>query len=451
MKRVVAGLIGASTLITALITALTPTQAVAPFDVVAASADVSAVAQSVMIPTDVVRVAQTSVMSLDVYNRATSAADAARATWSPSRGASVPMDRVTRGGSIVQQPEIPGFHFPMNVTVLPTEAVAPLMGRDVAAVLARAEIVMGATTARLRDARVGDAVDLLADSGATITFSVGMIAPDATIGGTELLLSPAQGDQIGVTDVTSILIWGFPARDSIDTALTNAGLDSRTDTRIRRSWDAFDPDFNLSMADTKRLLGEFAYRVRANGIDADVTPTWLNASMAPVKEMYPTGINARCNNAIRADLQAALAQVVSSGLGGQIDVANANRYGGCFYPRFNRVTGNLGFLSRHSWGAPLDTNTTTNAQGAVPQMNCDVVRIFRKHNFAWGGNFLTADGMHFEWVGEPRDQYQYPSRYCPNLPPPLGINSASTDANPVSTPRTTRATLLQDDGWGTGE
>jgi hypothetical protein len=150
-------------------------------------------------------------------------------------------------------------------------------------------------------------------------------------------------------------------------------------------------------------------------------------------------------------LQAALAEVVGSGLGSQIDVANANRYGGCFYPRFNRVTGNLGFLSRHSWGAPLDTNTTTNAQGAVPRMNCDVVRIFRKHNFAWGGNFLTADGMHFEWVGERRDLYQYPSRYCPNLPLPVGIasmNSASTVTNVL---HTSRATLFQDDGWGTGE
>ena len=47
-------------------------------------------------------------------------------------------------------------------------------------------------------------------------------------------------------------------------------------------------------------------------------------------------------------------------------------------------------------------------------MNCDVVRIFRKHGFAWGGNWRTPDGMHFEWVGERRDQIAYPSRFCPN-------------------------------------
>jgi hypothetical protein len=64
----------------------------------------------------------------------------------------------------------------------------------------------------------------------------------------------------------------------------------------------------------------------------------------------------------------------------------------------------------------FDINTATNAQGAVPQMNCDVVRIFRKHGFAWGGNFLMPDGMHFEYVGEPRHNIDYPSTYCPNKP-----------------------------------
>jgi hypothetical protein len=63
----------------------------------------------------------------------------------------------------------------------------------------------------------------------------------------------------------------------------------------------------------------------------------------------------------------------------------------------------------------LDTNTVSNCQGCVPRMNCDVVRIFRRHNFAWGGNFLVSDGMHFEWVGERRDQISTPVTYCPNL------------------------------------
>ncbi len=63
----------------------------------------------------------------------------------------------------------------------------------------------------------------------------------------------------------------------------------------------------------------------------------------------------------------------------------------------------------------LDTNTATNPMGGTPTMDCRVVRIFRKHGFAWGGNFLTPDGMHFEWVGEDRSKISYPSRFCPNI------------------------------------
>ena len=41
------------------------------------------------------------------------------------------------------------------------------------------------------------------------------------------------------------------------------------------------------------------------------------------------------------------------------------------------------------------------------------MRIFRKHGFAWGGNFLIPDGMHFEWVGERRRQDQLPVALLP--------------------------------------
>jgi hypothetical protein len=73
-------------------------------------------------------------------------------------------------------------------------------------------------------------------------------------------------------------------------------------------------------------------------------------------------------------------------------------------------------------------------------MNCEVVRIFRRHNFAWGGNFTSRDGMHFEWVGERRDLLPYPSTYCPNLV------AATTLSEP--TPATSqRATMFADDGY----
>ncbi len=143
---------------------------------------------------------------------------------------------------------------------------------------------------------------------------------------------------------------------------------------------------------------------------------------------------------MRGAIQNALKEIYQSGLSGAIDVTNTNTYGGCFYPRYNRIGANIGSLSRHSWGQPIDMNTTQNVQGGVPHMDCRVVRIFRKWGFAWGGNFTTSDGMHFEYVGERRDLIQYPSRYCPNPPATATSNSRtnSVDALPVPA-ATTRA------------
>jgi hypothetical protein len=47
--------------------------------------------------------------------------------------------------------------------------------------------------------------------------------------------------------------------------------------------------------------------------------------------------------------------------------------------------------------------------------------------------------MHFEWVGEPRNTYQYPSRYCPNVPSG-GIESFALS-------RDSRGDMFANDGW----
>ncbi len=70
------------------------------------------------------------------------------------------------------------------------------------------------------------------------------------------------------------------------------------------------------------------------------------------------------------------------------------------------------------------------------------MRIFRRHGFAWGGNFLTPDGMHFEWVGERRDIGLYPSRFCGNT---TAAQLSALDEE------TERATLFADDGLYVGD
>lgn len=394
---------------------------------------------------DAVSVFQTGELTAPVRDAALAAALEAGAPAVVGRGFTSLMTRLRRGATVVQKSTDVGWGFPMAVTSLPLDAVAAVMGRDVAAVLAAGQITMGQTTASIRGAQVGDVIDLVGPFGSTVSFTIGRIGTDTEVGGTELVMSPAMADRLGATIATRVLVYGQFDRTALQNSLRSRGLYSNSKVRIRHSWDAPDPDSTLGMAATKAVLGEFDlyYAGLSTNGWTKMNATWVANYLPASRELYPTGIKARCNVAVRADLRAALQEVVDSGLSWAIDATNANSYGGCATGtvRFARITQALGSVSRHSWGQPLDTNTVSNCQGCVPRMDCRVVRIFRKHGFAWGGNFLTPDGMHFEWVGEPRHTLQYPSKYCPNLGVPLQPQSQQGSTRPVG-----RDTLFADDG-----
>ena len=148
------------------------------------------------------------------------------------------------------------------------------------------------------------------------------------------------------------------------------------------------------------MLGEPWYQV-GSGDTIEMHPTWTATYLpagrvaAELGDPDPGALQQRGESARSAPRSTRSRQ---PGWRGAIDVANTNTYGGCFNPRYNRISGFLVAPRLRRWR--LDMNTTSNCQGCVPHMNCDVVRIFRKHGFAWGGNFRTPDGMHFEWVGE---------------------------------------------------
>ncbi|MGZ4672629.1 MAG: M15 family metallopeptidase [Ilumatobacteraceae bacterium] len=402
-------------------------------------------AVNVTAPGDLVSIYNFGPLQPAVADAAISAAAEAGGWGVLGRGFGIGLVRVTRGGVPIHAAPGPAgyWYFPMSVTALPIESIGVAMGRDVSSIIGSNMVVMGQTSATLVGAQAGDILDLVAADGSIVQFIVGRVAPDAEVGGTEIVMSTTQADLLGATLPTSVLIYGQFDRARLDAGLAARGLSTNAKIRVRRSWDPFDPDSTIGLAKTKTLLGEFAYHV-TSGDGVLVDDTW-QAKYIPNRESYPTGIAASCNVTIRSDLAAALQEVVDTGLAGYIDVANANTFGGCFGPRFTRIVGTqLGTLSRHTWGQALDTNTVANCQGCVPKMDCRIVRIFRKHNFAWGGNFINPDGMHFEWVGDPRNTYQYPSAYCPNVPSG-GIESVPWQAWGIS--RDNRAVMFADDGW----
>ena len=340
-----------------------------------------------------------------------------------SRSGSLGLRRMVRAGSTVHAPPS-GYLIPITFVSVPKVAVAGVWGPDVSAVVDDQTVVMNQVTAELMGTQEGDQIELRAANGQPITLTIGGIRTYDQIGWAELVFTTKVANRLGQTRDTRVVMWGFDDRAALDQALIDVGVTGRRDTRVGRSWDPPDPDDTISTARTKAALGEPWYRIDGDGA-LDMHPDWKAASLTDGRVLLDPQIRirAQCNVNIVDDLSAALADVAAAGLAHEIEVANANAYGGCYNPRYSRTSG---FLSRHAYGMALDTNTVSNCGGCKPpRMHCEVVRIFRRHGFAWGGNFRQPDGMHFEWVGEPRDQIAFDSTYCPNIVNPL-VESAPT-------------------------
>lgn len=360
---------------------------------------------------DVAVVFDTQDVDPEVVAATFAAAEQVGAAAAPARTASVGLRAITRAGSLVHAaPD--GFLIPVVLIAMPRAAMGGVVGDDIPGALDDSTVMLNELTAQMTGAKQGDVLELRAMDGSSRWFGVGRVLPYSRIGGSELLMTPGAADRLGIAADTEMLVWNIASRPAFDVAVNDVGLTSRKNTKVERSWDARDPDDALSTARLKSMVGEPWYQV-VSGDTITMHPTWKATYLPAGRVLLSSAIpvKARCHNAVSGALGAALDEVAAAGLGGAIDLDNTNTYGGCFNARYSRDSG---FLSRHAYGVALDMNTTSNCQGCTPHMNCDVVRIFRKHGFAWGGNWRNPDGMHFEWVGEARDKIAYPSRYCPN-------------------------------------
>jgi D-alanyl-D-alanine carboxypeptidase len=135
------------------------------------------------------------------------------------------------------------------------------------------------------------------------------------------------------------------------------------------------------------VVGTFNYSVLGGGRIAP-DPAWVASHITT--EVMPIIGPMTCNRAIFPQLRAALAEVVSRGLAGAL---HPDEYAGCYYPRFIAGTSTL---SNHSFGLAMDFNVPGNQRGTPGEMDRDVVSIFKKWGFAWGGDWNYTDPMHFE-------------------------------------------------------
>ena len=335
-----------------------------------------------------------------------------------------------------------GWRIPMATMVAPVAYIAAVGGQDMANAATDGYVLMGETSAGIRRAQVGDVLTLRDGRFRPKLFTVGAIVPDRFVDWGDFYMTDTTARVLGDMKISRVMVTGMSSSKSVIAAWKAKRFPIGSQFRLRTSWDRVNPDGTLGTATTKKLLGELTYKP-TTGSSMLVDATWAAKNIVWKKVYDDINLTNNCHKTVAAALQNALSEIKTAGLSNAIDVRNSNRYGGCFVGRYNRFGGVFGSPSRHAWGMAFDINTATNQQGGVPQMNCSVVRIFRKWGFAWGGNFWPTDGMHFEYVGERRDQYGYPSIYCPNKVPvptttlPVFGESTTTSSTTTTTTATT--------------
>ena len=136
-------------------------------------------------------------------------------------------------------------------------------------------------------------------------------------------------------------------------------------------------------------VGTFSYRWFDDGT-VRPEPAWVAANIRT--ETVPILGPVTCHRVMLPQLRAALREVVSRGLA---DEVNPGEYAGCYVPRFIARDPSRG-LSLHTWGIAVDLNVPGNLRGTVGDIDRDVVNIFKRWGFAWGGDWNYTDPMHFE-------------------------------------------------------
>ncbi len=331
---------------------------------------------------------------------------------------------VERGPQIVQISKYP-FSFPLSTLSLGPVAARPLYGEVTASSIRKNEVVLSRTSARLRNAKVGDVLVIRHWDRAEslVRVRVGAIVADPDAGGAEAVLSRITAKELGFSRPSRLAAWGDIA--SVDAAWTKLVPESY----LRRSNSPPTIDSVLSQAELKTTYGEFTVRRDRGRLESE--PTWVRANV--VSHTYPIIGTVSCHRAMVEPLERVMNELVAAGLQNLIDVRDTKRAGGCFSAREIRTpNGTSGRnLSRHAWAAAIDINPSTNRFGAKPTMDARVIYVFRRNGFAWGGTWSIPDGMHFELVGAAR---------ITGSPLPSSTTTTSTTTTSTTSTTTTSTT-----------
>lgn len=248
--------------------------------------------------------------------------------------------------------------------------------------LQEGNIVPTAAVANAVEAKLGEPLTLSGDRGSE-SLRIGALAANGLPQLADVMIPADVADRL-VTGTGRTLLVAVEDDAKIDgvTKQLKQSLDGEVDRLVEPVAREVTPN-----QVGRTTLESFTYQSVGDGtirIDGD----WVARNIVTAE--VPLLGRVTCHRAVIPQLRAALADVQAAGLADQI-----YQYSGCWVPRHILWDPSKG-ISRHAWGLAFDINVPTNQYGANPQMNRQIVQIFRDWGFAWGGDWSTPDGMHFE-------------------------------------------------------
>jgi hypothetical protein len=288
-------------------------------------------------------------------------------------------------GEPVDRPD-DGWSIPLDVVAVDPASYGQLLGGEPLSSLGDGEVLLGATSAGLRDLGPGSRLAF-----GDVELTVVGVVDDGTVGAAEAAVTTATGDRLGVvTDRYAVVATGEPA-EALGHWL-EAGVD--TPVRVRASGETAhlrNADAVLPQVQVKELFGEFATRPRGDGFEVD--PQWFADSI--VTADLPLVGSVTCHREVMPALQQIMAELEEDGFAA---VITPERFQGCWNARNIRATGDL---SRHSWGVAVDLTAGGPDPGSVAER---LSRVFGAYGFTWGGGWLAPDDAHFEYLEPATDR-----------------------------------------------
>ena len=258
---------------------------------------------------------------------------------------------------------------------------------DVWQAVARGEVVASHDAATRLGLVLGQPVGIVpAGGGAPVPVRLGALATTG-LPDTDLVVSDAVGDRLGLPAATGVVLDAADGRDPVALAGLVREVTGEGAAVDLLSQPAGDPTAFLTGGAAAKAFGAFSYKYFPDGtIQPDAA--WVRDNIRT--EQVPVFGTVTCHRLMLPQLRGALAEVEARGLAGKLTT-----YDGCYVPRFiERNPG--GSISLHTWGIAIDMDASTNYRGIRGTMDPEVVAIFKRWGFRWGGDWKYTDPMHFE-------------------------------------------------------